>query len=52
MAKITYNPNNYITEGDVESKFISELFTKELGYDVSKDLHWKESVKFQQGRKK
>ena len=50
MATIKYNPNELITEGDVESKFIQELITKILGYDLSSDLKWKETVKFKQGR--
>ena len=32
MAKTIYNPSSLITEGDVESKFVQELFKNELGY--------------------
>ena len=52
MAKIKYNAEALITEDDVENKFLQELFTKELGYDINKDLKWKEAVKYQEGRKK
>lgn len=52
MAKINYNAEALITEDDVENKFLQELFTKELGYDINKDLRWKEAVKYQEGRKK
>ena len=52
MAKIKYDAKTLITEDDVENKFLQELFTKELGYDINKDLKWKESVKYQEGRKK
>lgn len=52
MAKIKYNAEALITEDDVENKFLQELFTKELGYDINKDLKWKEAVRYQEGRKK
>lgn len=52
MAKIKYDAKTLITEDDVENKFLQELFTKELGYDINKDLKWKEAVKYQEGRKK
>ena len=52
MAKIKYDSKALITEDDVENKFLQELFTKELGYDINDDLKWKEAVKYQEGRKK
>ncbi|MCI8620518.1 MAG: N-6 DNA methylase [Clostridia bacterium] len=52
MCKIEYDVKALITEADVENKFLQELFTKELGYDINNDLKWKETVKYQEGRKK
>ncbi len=52
MAKIKYDAKALITEDDVENKFLQELFTKELDYDINNDLKWKEAVKYQEGRKK
>ena len=38
MAKIKYDAKALITEDDVENKFLQELFTKVLDYDINNDL--------------
>ena len=51
MKKFVYDIENLQTEDDVENKFLQELFTKILGYDINSDLKWKENIKIQSGCK-
>ncbi|KAB0576119.1 N-6 DNA methylase [Helicobacter pullorum NCTC 12824] len=47
-----YDSRFFKNESDVEIKYILPLLTQILGYDEQKDLFWKESIDFVQGREK
>ena len=47
---LVYDINQIKSEDDVENKFVQELFTKILGYNLNDDLKWKETITYKLGR--